>query len=572
METGGGSGHGFLRPRRQPGGGGELDHRSAVHRSEVRAVTKRRFLLFVALLLATAQPAAETVYLNILHTNDIHGGIAPTSASFINPNFPPMMGGGAYISAYVDQVRERCRESGEHCLMIDAGDIYQGTPVGNYDSGRLVVEWMNFVGYDIMTLGNHDFDDGAENAVELARTADFSVVCCNFLQTETGSIPRPVEPYVIRDVEGVEVAFVGVNTPDTYGLVDPALLEGYLFGNEVQTVRRAMDRAREEGADVVVLVSHLGQPPDPDRYLESVLRSWESDSGYAKEWALNNVELSTVLPGIDVIVSGHIHIGYAEPWINPVNHTIVVQGYANGTGIGHIRLALDTETQTLVGYDLPYGEEYISLFHDEFWPDPAATELIEGFRGLAEAGMDEVVGEAEEEIPRGPAEHPLGRLVADAMAWRTGADVALMNRGGIRAAIPRGPITPRIIYQAIPFQEDLYVLELTGEELVEVLEAGMAGRRRDMEISGVHAVRNQSMPDGQKTEELLVGGEPVHPDSMYELVTTGYLASGNIGYEVMLEHTGRYTGVTLLKAVVEYVREHSPVRADDRMRIIWKDE
>jgi 2',3'-cyclic-nucleotide 2'-phosphodiesterase (5'-nucleotidase family) len=536
-------------------------------------VIRSSILGLAALLLAAAAPAApETIYLNILHTNDIHGGIAPTSASFINPDFPPMMGGGAYVSSYVKEVRESCRESGEHCLLVDAGDIYQGTPLGNFDSGRLIVEWMNYVEYDVMTLGNHDFDDGAENAVNLARMADFPVVCCNFLCTETGRVPDPVRPYILRELEGIEIALVGVNTPDTYGLVDPSLLEGYLFGNEVESVGRAIEWARSEGADVVILISHLGQPPDPERYLDMVLQAWRSGSDYTKDWALNNVELSTVLSGIDVIVSGHIHIGYEEPWINPINHTLVVQGYANGTGIGHIRLALDTETESLVGYDLPYGEEYISLFHDEFWPDPGAAEMIEGFRDLAEAGMDEVIGEAEEEIPRGPAEHPLGRLVADAMAWRTGADVALMNRGGIRAVIPRGPVTPRIVYQAIPFQEDLYVLELSGEELVEVLEAGMAGRRRDMEISGISAVRNQSMPDGRKMEELLIGGEPVRPDETYELVTTGYLASGNIGYEVMLQHTGRYTGITLLDAVVDYISEHSPIRADDRTRVIWKDE
>ncbi len=122
----------------------------------------------------------------------------------------------------------------------------------------------------------------------------------------------------------------------------------------------------------------------------------------------------------------------------------------------------------------------------------------------------------------------MGRLLSDAIRLETGADVGLLNRGGIRAAIPRGPITPRIVYTAIPFEEDLYLLELTGAELLEILETGMQGRRRDMEISGFTCRRNQLSPDGEKIEEPMVNGEPLDPEEVYVLVTTGYLAQGNV--------------------------------------------
>ncbi len=531
-----------------------------------------KILLPVILLVLSFAAGADTIYLNILHTNDIHGGIIPREATFMNPDFPPMIGGGAYICSYVNRVREECLESGEHCLLIDAGDFYQGTPTGNYGTGEFIMDWMNAAGYDMMTLGNHDFDDGTANALKLSEQAEFPVVCANLVDSATGEIPYPVIPYEIIDYDGVMVAFIGLATTDTYGLVNPELLGNYIFLNEVETTRRYVEEVNEQGADIVILVSHLGQPGDPDKYLERVYDAWNAGEEYTKDFSMNHAELTCLVSGIDLIVSGHTHLGFAEPWVSPVNHTLVVQGYANGTGIGRIRLAIDTESKTLIGYDLPEGEEYVSLLHDEFWPDPEIAEMIEGFRSIAEAGMDHVIGEALEQIPRGNAEHPLGRLIADAMLWSTDADVALMNRGGVRAAIPRGPITPRVVYQAIPFEEDIFYLEITGAELKAILETGMQGRRRDMEIGGLTANRNQLSPDGEKIENMLIGGEPLDLDRTYTFVTTGYLAQGNVGYDIMLEHEIHAAGITLMEAVIGYITELEEIESDNQTRIIWIEE
>jgi 5'-nucleotidase/UDP-sugar diphosphatase len=523
------------------------------------------------LFLLAALSRAEVVYVNILHTNDIHGGIAPVEASFMNPDFPPGIGGGAWIAAYVNQVRESCLEKGEYCLLLDCGDIWQGTPVGNYNSGDFMIEWMNSMSYDMMTLGNHDFDRGAENAVRLAGLADFPVICSNFV-TSNGDIPSPVQPWIIREFDGIKIAFMGVTTSDTYGLVDPELLEGYVIESELEAVESAMEEVHAEGADIVVLLSHLGQPPDPDRYTARVYEAWENEEEYTKDFAYNSAELTCLVKGIDLIVSGHTHVGLSEPWVNPLSHTIVVQGYANGTGIGHIRLALDTETGTIIGYDLPDGGEYISLLHDRFWPDTLQYEYINGFREIAEEGLDEVIGEAVSEIPRGGAEHPLGRLLSDAICEATGADVGLLNRGGIRAAIPRGPITPRTIYTAIPFEEQLYTIEVTGAGLLEILETGMQGNRRDMEISGFTCLRNQNLPDGSKIENPMVNGEPLDVERVYTLATTGYLAQGNVGYEILLEYTASPTGISFFQAAVDYVAAVSPLEPDNITRIIWIEQ
>lgn len=525
----------------------------------------------IPLLLLAAAAGARVFSLDIMHTNDVHGGITPRDATFLNPDFPPLIGGGAWLLSYVESVRAEREAAGGYCLLVDAGDVYQGTPVGNYDTGASVIEWMNYAGYEAMTLGNHDFDDGVANALALARDADFPVLGCNFVSQEDGAIPDPVEPWIMLEYEGVEIALIGLCTTDTWGLVDPALLEGYAFLPEREAVERRIEEATARGADLVFLLSHLGQPSDPERYVERVVDSLEAGAGFEKDFALNNAELSTLIPGIDLIISGHTHYGLRTPWINPYTHTIVIQGYANGTGISHLRLWIDSEAGEVVGWECPAGEALVNLLHDEFQPDTTAGALIEGYRMIAESGLDVVIAEASEEIMRGGAEHPMGRLVADAMLAATGADVALMNRGGIRASIPRGPVTPRIVYEAIPFEEELYIVQLSGADLLRVLETGMLGRRRDMEPAGFTAVRNQSLPDGSKIESLEIAGVPVDPSATYSLVTTGYLAQGNVGYDLLREFEAVPAGVTLFDAVTEHIRALGTIESDDAPRVVWTE-
>jgi len=529
----------------------------------------RTLLLLLAALPGSA--VSRVFPLEILHTNDVHGGIVDSKASFMNPDFPPDIGGGAWLATYVDSVRAMAADEDGYCLLLDAGDIYQGTPTGGYDKGESVIRWMSGIGYDAMTLGNHDFDDGADNALHLTEAAGFPVLCCNLVDEATSEIPRPLEPWIIEDIGGVRVALIGLTTPDTYGLVDPSMLEGYVFTDELEAVRACVRETRDAGADVVILISHLGQPSDPQRYVDAVVDSLEAGRGYTKDFSLNNAELSTLVGGIDLIVSGHIHYGLRQPWVNPVTSTIVVQGYANGTGIGHIRLLMDDQARCVVGWNCPRGEEIVDLLHDEFIPDSTSLGAIESYRGTAEAGMDRVIGEAVEEIPRGLAEHPMGRLVADAMLWSTGADVALMNRGGIRASIPRGIVTPRIVYQAVPFEEDLYLIELTGAQLRRVLETGMEGRRRDMEPAGFTAVRNQALPDMRRIESLTIGRAEVDSSRIYTLVTTGYLAEGNIGYDILRQFEAVPAGTTLIDALVGYIETVGLLSSDDEQRVTWTD-
>lgn len=526
--------------------------------------------VFLALIAALSQGTGP-VHLNILYTNDIHGGLTGGMPFWSNHPSSPGIGGGAWIASFAREARTKCADEGEFMVLLDAGDIWQGTPVGNWDSGAFVVEWMNAAGYDMMTPGNHDFDRGAEIALRNAALAHFPVLCANFVTSE-GETPEGILPFLIHEYDGVRVAFIGLTTPDTGNLVDPRGLAGYRFTHEVEAVETAIGQVRARGSHVIVLISHLGQPPNPGDYLKRIGKAWERGDEYRRDSAMNNAELTTVVPGIDVVVSGHIHLGLRRPWVNPVTGSIVVQGYGNGTGIGWLRLSIDRESGTVTGYDCPMGDGFVTLYHSHFPPDPEILEQIESYRSVAEAGMNQVIGHSLSAFPRGDAEHPLGRLVTDAMRWRTGADIALINRGGLRASLPAGPLTQLSVFNALPFDEDLFVFEVSGAVLLSVLEAGMEGGRRDMQVSGFTCGRLQAMPDGSRIVNPAVDGRPVEPGERYTLVTTGYLAMGGVGYGMLLGLEARPTGHSLMEAVHEYIRTHSPLEPDFEDRITWIHE
>ena len=156
-------------------------------------------------MLFSAEKFPTKDYLKIvtIFTNDMHGGIDRSEASFINPDFPPMLGGGAVAGRYILQKRQEAAQNGWGFLLIDAGDFYQGTPLGTVSEGEAVIEYMNTVGYDALTIGNHDFDNGWKNLKKLAEKANFPFLATNLYRKSTGELAEFVKPYIIKEIQYV---------------------------------------------------------------------------------------------------------------------------------------------------------------------------------------------------------------------------------------------------------------------------------------------------------------------------------------------------------------------------------
>jgi 2',3'-cyclic-nucleotide 2'-phosphodiesterase (5'-nucleotidase family) len=252
----------------------------------------------------------------------------------------------------------------------------------------------------------------------------------------------------------------------------------------------------------------------------------------------------------------------------------VVQGYAYGSGIGHITLKIDPETKTLSGYELPAMREgmMVTMFEEEFIPEPEIAKTIAEQQQLAEIGMDEIIGKAAIHLTKdGDAQSLIGNLVCDAMIWAGDADFSFLNLGGIRGEITKGPITYRDVFNVMPFDNAMVILEIDGRLLKDIIELRVSGSRHGLRTSGAKVEFSRGRADFDRVTKLEIQGEPWQADKMYKVATTDFLLQGNAGLAMLTKLPD--SQITLLEStlrdnIVNYIKKNSPVSAkiDDRWR------
>lgn len=538
----------------------------------------RKLLLTAALGLALiAGLSAEDLRLDIMFSNDIHGGIDRSQATFMNPDFPPQLGGGASAATLIKHVRAMGGPK-RASLLLDAGDFFQGRPVGTVTKGKAVIDYMNAIGYDAMTIGNHEYDIADTELIKTLADAEFPILSCNIIERRTGKLVPYTLPYIILERMGVRIGIIGFTTTDTEKMSFPENIKNVDFVDEKESVSKYVDIVRnQENVDIVIVLGHAGLPYD----VESTYLSRYDAKGnplqserYAA-WGWDAQEIAREVPGIDLIVGGHIHKGFPKPWIDPYSHTMVVQGYAYGSNLGWITIKIDPETKTVSGYELPALREgmMITLFEDQFIPDPEISEAIEAQVAIAEEGMDEIVGSSAYHLSRTnvDAQSLMGNTITDAMRNEVKADFAFLNLGGVRADIKSGPVTYRDIFQVMPFDNMLVSFKCTGEFLRRIIETRVEGSRHGLVVSGVNVVYSKKRPNFDRVTSLRIGGQPWDPNKIYTCATTDFLLQGNAGLtlltqvpqEDIINHQ-----INLRDAIVNYFKQHSPVKTkiDDR----WK--
>jgi len=524
-----------------------------------------RFIyLLIALSLINTSPlwAIEGQRIVVMHTNDVHGGIGQRKATFMSREFPPSLGGGASQASIIEVERRRAQENGWGFLLIDDGDIFQGTPVGTKTKGRAVIDYMNRIGYDLLTVGNHDFDMGVDNLRELAKMAKFPFLGANVVDANTGKILSFLKPYLIKDVGGIRLGIIGLCTTETQQMSFPGNIKGVKFLPAAPVMERYIREVKAKGADLVVGSVHLGIPWGvKDAYQRMMERE---KRGERRTWMINAMELAHQVPGIDILFCGHIHVGYRHPWEEPSHHTILFQTYAYGSSLGEITLLVDPRTKTLAGYELPTKDgELLTPFSDEFWPNPQIARRIGDEVIQVEKGMKKPIGYTKVNITRGDASNNLmGFVVVDAMRERMGGDFAFINLGGIRREISAGPITTKDIFEVLPFGNQAVIIKMDGRFLKKILEIRVSDDHHGLITSGGEIVYNHNRPDMDRITRFKIGGKTLGPDKIYNVVTTDFIAQGNIGLNILTtipQDKIYYSGVPVRLMVLEYVKNHSPL-------------
>ncbi|MEW6040448.1 MAG: bifunctional UDP-sugar hydrolase/5'-nucleotidase [Elusimicrobiota bacterium] len=515
----------------------------------LRGAERRSNLMFVVLLtlfLAGSAFCEVPEKLIILWTNDLHGHIAPEFATFFNPEFPPPMNNFAGISRVIHETKQKAEKENIPVLTLDAGDTFQGTPEGNIPKGKAVWELFNLAGYDLICPGNHDLDYGVQNLIELIQIATMPVICANIIDSKTGKVWEYVEPYVIKQYGDLRVGIIGLITPGMVELVSAPNRAGLEFPPPEKILPDYLKKLREdEKVDIIICVTHLG---------------YEYDQ-----------KLAAAVPGIDVIVGGHSHTGLTSPIIDPCNHTIIVQAYANGSCIGRLPLEIDKDVRKIRGIG---KYELITVLSDIYESDEKVVPTISSYVAIVSEQMDKPIGTAKRDLNREyNAESALGNLICDAVRQEFSGDISFVNSGGIRQELMAGEVTLRQVYNILPFGNKVISLELHGEQLNRLLEFNISGTGGIFQTSGIKYTYDPEKPTGSKIIKCEAGGQPVDladTTKKYKVVTIDYLLErGNEGSKILEEGTNRvYTGANLMDIVAEYIRAHSPVDAQIEGRII----
>ena len=330
---------------------------------------KKIILLFVNIIFVSSL-FSNSFKLHLLFTNNIHGAIHQVPARFINPEFSPMLAGGAGAYTYVTNLRNEAKASGDFVMLTDAGNIFQGTQLGTNDGGSKIIKWMNWMAYDAFVPGIRDFDQGVENLSRLKKEANFPFLISN-LEGIEGK-----EDYEILDFNGIKIGIIGLITPFLFDGLLPKNHEGVEVSDILKSLNAQIKKIRND-VDLIFVLSHLGVPYDR----EDEYKSFISDIEQGKSRPVRNaLELAHYTNDVDVIITGGVSKGYNTPWVDPNTHTIVVQNYGNLTGIGHLILNIDQNKKIIENYSFPTERGImVNLFTDDIWPNNTIQDSIKNW-------------------------------------------------------------------------------------------------------------------------------------------------------------------------------------------------
>lgn len=509
-------------------------------------------LALSACVTPTATPAPTVtpspvgpVTVTILHTNDMHGyleGEKLTGGDGTTFEF------GGIVNALGTIVRIK-QETGERTLIFDAGDLWQGTFASNRDEGKVIIAAMNVVGYDALTLGNHDFDHGWEVVKTRAAEAKFPFLAANLFEEATNQPPAWVKPYIVKEIAGVRFGIIGVTYSGTPFISKASNWKGLRFTREADAVKRILPEVQRQ-ANVVIVVAHQG---------------WDRDISMAEE-----------VPGIDVLISGHTHVEQNIPKV--VGNTVVVHAGYKARFVGRLDLQIDRTTKKIA--DFTRKNEVIPAVSTKATPPKEVVEPVRKLLADAAQAINRPIGETLIDLKRQftadgrtTGEYPLGNLVVDAMleanqAGTRPADIALHNNAGIRADLPKGPLTYGKLYEVLPFDNALTAMDLTGEQIKAILEHATSCPRVNILVAGMSFVYNCSKPQGERVSKVLIQGQPLDLKKVYRVQTIDYLAGGGDGQATFTQGTNLIYGDLTIDVAVEYVRKHSPLNPQVEGRIV----
>lgn len=499
----------------------------------------RRPSVLLLLLLLLAVPASVCAQapesLTLLHINDLHGHLLPEPGKPVGNTAP--VGGAARLAQMIAD--ERAKNPGG-VLLLSAGDMFQGTPISNVFGGQSVIEIMNYLKFDAMAIGNHEFDWGGDALQRLAASATFPFLAANIEDQQGRGLPLS-KPYVILQRNDLKIAVIGITTPETAFTTKPDYVSGLTFRDPKEILPPLIKELRSGGIHIIVMLSHSGLDAD--------------------------LVIAEQVSGIDVIVGGHSHSAVTHPL--RVNDTIIVQAGCYGAYLGVLQLDIDPATHRILGYTRENELKPVSAAPGER-VDEKVSAIVARFNDQIKGVFARLVGETTLDLVRNPvAESNVGDLIADALRETTGADFAFQNGGGIRASIPKGKITLEQVYTLLPFDNVVVAMDLTGDQIRRTLEQNATSAHQLLQVSGLTVHYALARREGSPVIKVQVGSQPLEPRKTYRVATNDFLAAGGDQFTTFKEGTNIVYGDPVRDVFVAYLEKHSPVHPELQNRIVF---
>ena len=495
-----------------------------------------------ALLSASAIGAPPEKMITILHTNDLHGHVEAWRG-WEGELAGKTIGGVDRLATAIKQVRA---EGSANLLLLDAGDAIGDTMIADETKGEAILQMMNALGYDAMTIGNHEPDFTGTRLRELIAEARFPILAANLRDRKTGELFT--KPYLIREIGGVKVGILGLaypNTPLTTAKKNVAELE---FLDLPPIAAEFVPRMRKEGAEIVLALTHYGLGAD--------------------------IKLAQKVPGIDVIIGGHSH-NRVHPAIKE-GETIIVQAGAHGSDLGRLDLTVAN------GKIVRHESKLILLDHDKIASEPETAKLLADIIAPFKIKLEERLGIATAPIVRAQTiagasprkrdqQSPADSLFADIVRAETKADIAFLPGVGYGVAIPAGPITAADLRNLVPHEAKVVTMKLTGAQVRAILEQAVENAYTDdpqrkvggmIQVSGLRFTH-----DSKRVTEVQIGQDALDPARRYLVATNSMLAEGGHNYATLREGEERAESGAQFQMIADWIRQQQKVAAPADVRI-----
>jgi len=497
----------------------------------------KKVAIFLLLLWVCSRVSAQKI--TLLYTNDIESVYEPVQA-FWNPEIN-YIGGIPQLASLIEQVRAQEETS----FLLDAGDIFTGS-LSKATHGKLAFDIYSAMGYDAMAIGNHEFEYGWENLHEVMQRARFPVLNANLFYKDT-DIPF-ARAYTILEKNGIRLGVIGILGIDAF---HNATMKLHVKGLEVRDpapiVQALVDKLEPE-VDMIVVLTHQNRtaPMQTDKEADPRVQR-----GYDDDYAL-----AGVVRGVDMIIGGHSDNGLWTPVQHPETGTWIGLTFGQGKYLGYAQFEINKDDKEV---KLAEGK-LIPVESDKLKSHPQVSQLIDQAR-KDHKKLAEVVGSLDKQaFRRYYEESNIGNLIADIFRETGKADIGIISSGSIRFDLNPGPVTREQLFNVYPFTDKLAVVEISGKDIIDLLEYSFQVPYGLAQLSGIEASYDSRKPEGSRLIKARIAGKKIKPTKTYTVATYSYIATGGDAYTMFVGKPIHEFDQQISDILVTYFEKHGQVK------------